>query len=79
MLYAGSLSSVFVNQSYWQTGITAKPKASVCGFLGAGLVWFMMPWAFGASLGMAYWALSLQQGKQLVNENDALQGMLNIV
>ena len=36
----GNFGTVFVDQSYWQIAIAAKPRQVVYGYLMGGLVWF---------------------------------------
>lgn len=54
----GNFGTVFVDQSYWQSAIAAKPSSAHKGYLLGGLVWFAIPFALATSLGLC--ALSLQ-------------------
>jgi SSS family transporter len=54
----GNFGTVFVDQSYWQSAIAAKPASAHKGYLLGGLVWFTIPFALATSLGLC--ALSLQ-------------------
>lgn len=40
----GNFSTVFIDQSYWQSAIAATPSASWKGFLLGGLCWFAIPY-----------------------------------
>jgi len=55
----GNFGTVFVDQSYWQSAIAAKPSSSHKGYLMGGLVWFTIPFALATSLGLATVALQL--------------------
>lgn len=44
----GNFSTVFIDQSYWQSAIAATPSASWKGFLLGGLCWFAIPYVFVA-------------------------------
>ena len=44
----GNFGTVFVDQSYWQSAIAAKPAAAHKGYLMGGMVWFTIPFALGA-------------------------------
>jgi Na+/proline symporter len=67
----GNFGTVFVDQSYWQSAIAAKPASAHKGYLLGGLVWFTIPFALATSLGLAGVALqlpitSLEAGSGLV-------------
>ncbi|CAK0808194.1 unnamed protein product [Prorocentrum cordatum] len=55
----GNFGTVFVDQSYWQSAIAAKPASAHKGYLLGGLVWFTIPFALATSLGLAGVALGL--------------------
>ncbi len=55
----GNFGPVFVDQSYWQSTIAAKPASASKGYLLGGLVWFTIPFALATSLGLAGVALGL--------------------
>ena len=55
----GNFGTVFVDQSYWQSAIAAKPSSSTKGYLLGGLVWFTIPFALATSMGLATVALDL--------------------
>merc|ERR1711939_870093 len=54
----GNFGTVFVDQSYWQSAIAAKPASAHKGYLLGGLVWFTIPFALATSLGLASNALN---------------------
>lgn len=64
-----------MDQSFWQTGVAAKPSHSVWGFITGGLVWFALAFVTSYGLGMAYLAFSVQQGGHLVTDEQAREGM----
>jgi len=55
----GNFGTVFVDQSYWQSAIAAKPSSAHKGYLLGGLVWFTIPFALATSLGLTGVALQL--------------------
>merc|ERR1712232_335151 len=55
----GNFGTVFVDQSYWQSAIAAKPTSAHNGYLLGGLVWFTIPFALATSLGLCALALQL--------------------
>jgi len=55
----GNFGTVFVDQSYWQSAIAAKPTSTHKGYLLGGLVWFTIPFALATSLGLAGIAMQL--------------------
>jgi len=55
----GNFGTVFVDQSYWQSAIAAKPASTHKGYLLGGLVWFTIPFALATSLGLAGCAFQL--------------------
>lgn len=59
MQVIGGFGTVFVDQSYWQSAIAAKPSASWKGYLLGGLMWFSIPFALATSLGLSVVALDL--------------------
>ncbi|XP_074654736.1 uncharacterized protein LOC141908541 [Tubulanus polymorphus] len=62
----GNFGTVFVDQSYWQSSVAAKPKEGVWGFLLGGIIWFSVPFAFATTMGLAYIALGTNQGQPLL-------------
>lgn len=55
----GNFGTVFVDQSYWQSAIAAKPAAAHKGYLLGGMVWFTIPFALATACGIAAVALQL--------------------
>ncbi|RNJ77473.1 MAG: urea active transporter [Nitrosopumilus sp. H8] len=49
----GNFGTVFVDQSYWQRAIAARPRAATGGFIIGGLAWFAIPFTLATSLGLA--------------------------
>uniref|UniRef100_A0A0G4FGI3 Urea-proton symporter DUR3 n=1 Tax=Chromera velia CCMP2878 TaxID=1169474 RepID=A0A0G4FGI3_9ALVE len=49
----GNFGTVFVDQSYWQSAVACKPRATVQGYLLGGMVWFAVPFAFATTVGLA--------------------------
>jgi hypothetical protein len=59
----GNFGTVFVDQSYWQSAIAAKPSATYKGYILGGLCWFSIPFTLATSLGLASRALDLPVSK----------------
>jgi SSS family transporter len=55
----GNFGTVFVDQSYWQSAIAARPVAAARGYLLGGVCWFAIPFSLATSLGLASTALQL--------------------
>ena len=55
----GNFGTVFVDQSYWQSAIAAKPSSSTKGYLLGGLVWFTIPFSLATAMGLSTLALDL--------------------
>lgn len=55
----GNFGTVFVDQSYWQSAIAAKPAAAHKGYMLGGLVWFTIPFTLATSMGLSALALQL--------------------
>merc|ERR1719214_323182 len=54
----GNFGTVFVDQSYWQSAVAAKPRSAVMGFLIGGMVWFAVPFCMATTNGLAGRALT---------------------
>lgn len=66
----GNFSTVFIDQSYWQSAIAATPSASWKGFLLGGLCWFAIPYVFVACFFfLACFAPSLRPIKTWANSS----------
>lgn len=63
-----------MDQSYWQSSVSAKPKQGVFGFLIGGLVWFAVPFTFATTMGLAYLALGANDGIPLLTDDDVNAG-----
>jgi Na+/proline symporter len=55
----GNFGTVFVDQSYWQSAIAARPEAAARGYLLGGVCWFAIPFSLASSVGLASTALML--------------------
>ncbi|KAG2450802.1 hypothetical protein HYH02_004639 [Chlamydomonas schloesseri] len=55
----GNFGTVFVDQSYWQGAIAAKPSATYKGYLVGGLCWFAIPFTMATTMGLGARALDL--------------------
>jgi len=55
----GNFGTVFVDQSYWQSAIAAKPASAARGYMLGGIVWFTIPFSLATSLGLTSVALML--------------------
>lgn len=55
----GNFGTVFVDQSYWQSAIAAKPSCTYKGYLLGGLAWFSIPFSLATALGLGAVALDL--------------------
>merc|ERR1712151_1424305 len=55
----GNFGTVFVDQSYWQSAIAAKPESAARGYMLGGICWFSIPFSLATSLGLASTALML--------------------
>ncbi|KAH3853920.1 hypothetical protein DPMN_096458 [Dreissena polymorpha] len=74
---SGGFGTCFVDQSFWQSSVAAKPRQGVLGFLAGGLVWFSIPFALASTMGLGYIALSAYQDTSLLSEEEVNQGMLH--
>lgn len=55
----GNFGTVFVDQSYWQSAIAARPNSASRGYLLGGICWFSIPFSLATSLGLGSIALML--------------------
>lgn len=72
--HTGNFGTVFVDQSYWQSSVAAKPKDGVWGFLAGGLTWFSVPFMFATTMGLTYIALGILHGSTLLKDDEVEQG-----
>jgi hypothetical protein len=75
----GCFGTTYVDQSYWQSSVAAKPRQGVLGFLAGGLVWFSIPFALATTMGLAYIALGAQQGQPLLSDIDVDTGYITFI
>jgi len=55
----GNFGTVFVDNSYWQNAIAARPSGTYKGYLLGGIAWFSIPFTLATTLGLATRALDL--------------------
>jgi Na+/proline symporter len=67
----GNFGTVFVDQSYWQSAIAARPSAAAKGYLLGGICWFAIPFSLATSLGLTSTALMLP-----ITSEEAAQGLV---
>jgi Na+/proline symporter len=67
----GNFGTVFVDQSYWQSAIAARPASAARGYLLGGICWFAIPFSLATSLGLASTALMLP-----INSSEAGSGLV---
>lgn len=67
----GNFGTVFVDQSYWQSAIAARPSSAARGYLLGGICWFAIPFSLATSLGLASTALMLP-----INSGEAGAGLV---
>ncbi|XP_072019734.1 LOW QUALITY PROTEIN: uncharacterized protein [Amphiura filiformis] len=72
----GNFGTVFVDQSYWQSSVAAKPREGMWGFLAAGLVWFSIPFTFATTMGLGYIALGTYYGEPLLSNAEVSAGLV---
>ncbi|XP_033764344.1 urea-proton symporter DUR3-like [Pecten maximus] len=72
----GNFGTVFVDQSYWQCSVAAKPKEGVIGFLLGGFCWFAIPFALATTTGLAYIALGTTQNGPLLTDDQVNAGLV---
>ena len=67
----GNFGTVFVDQSYWQSAIAARPESAAKGYLLGGVCWFAIPFSLATSLGLTSTALMLP-----INSSEAGSGLV---
>ncbi|CAH1774641.1 unnamed protein product [Owenia fusiformis] len=75
----GNFGAVFVDQSFWQSGVAAKPKQGVWGFLIGGLVWFAIPFVFATTMGLSYIAMETHAGESLLCADQVNEGLVPVI
>ena len=73
-MFSGNFGTVFVDQSYWQSSVAAKPKEGVWGFLSGGIAWFAIPFTFATTMGLSYISMSVEYGYPLLTDDDVNAG-----
>ena len=63
----GNFGTVFVDQSYWQRAIAARPRAATGGFILGGLAWFAIPFTLATTLGLAAIATDVTLTQEQIN------------
>lgn len=71
-----SSAVTFCDQASWQSRIAAKPTQGVWGFILASLMWFAIPSTMATTTGMAYLALSSQNGTHMLNTGQIDEGLV---
>jgi len=67
----GNFGTVFVDQSYWQSAIAARPESAAKGYLLGGVCWFAIPFSLATSLGLTSTALMLP-----ITKDEAAAGLV---
>ena len=70
-----SSAVTYCDQASWQSRIAAKPVQGVWGFLLAGFIWFSIPNVMAVTTGMAYLALSSNNGSHLLLPSEIDEGI----
>ncbi|XP_070198051.1 uncharacterized protein [Littorina saxatilis] len=71
-----SSAVTYCDQASWQSRIAAKPVQGVWGFLLAGFIWFSIPNVMAVTTGMAYLALSSENGTHLLMPGEIDEGLV---
>jgi Na+/proline symporter len=71
-----SSAVTYCDQASWQSRIAAKPTQGVWGFILAGFIWFAIPATMATTTGMAYIALSMENGTHLLTPGQIDEGNL---
>ncbi|PVD34810.1 hypothetical protein C0Q70_06088 [Pomacea canaliculata] len=71
-----SSAVTYCDQASWQSRIAAKPVQGVWGFLLAGFIWFSIPNVMAVTTGMAYLALSSNNGSHLLMPSEIDEGLV---
>ena len=54
LMSTGGFGVVFINQSFWQSAIVARPTSAVWGYLFGAVAWFGIPLMLSFTFGMWY-------------------------
>ena len=63
----GNFGTVFVDQSYWQSALAARPLSAGPAFIYGGLVWFAIPFSMATAMGLANLALGIKMSINQAN------------
>ncbi|XP_069130647.1 uncharacterized protein [Argopecten irradians] len=66
----------YCDQASWQSRIAAKPMQGVWGFLLAGAMWLAIPSTMATTTGIAYLAISSENGTHLLTSDQIDQGLV---
>lgn len=70
-----SSAVTYCDQASWQSRIAAKPVQGVWGFILAGFIWFSVPSTMATTTGMAYIALSAENGTHYLHSGQIDEGI----
>lgn len=71
-----SSAVTYCDQASWQSRIAAKPIQGVWGFILAGFIWFSIPSTMATTTGMAYIALSAENGTHYLDPKQIDEGLV---
>lgn len=74
-----SSAVTYCDQASWQSRIAAKPIQGVYGFILAGFMWFAIPATMATTTGMAYIALSAENGTHLLTPGQIDEGNMTML
>ena len=66
--FVASFTHVFVDQSFWLTAVTCKPRQTVIGIITAALMWFTVPFCLSLAFGLSYLVYTVQFGTILTDQ-----------
>lgn len=70
---------MFLNQSFWQAAVMAKPGHTVFGFLSGAVAFFSIPMMLSFIFGMAYLSESAYGGSPTTGIDAVVTGKYNII
>lgn len=79
LLILCNFSVVFVDQSFWQCGMAAKPSHGVWGFITAAVCYFAIPFSLSYVFGFTYWNANLSLGRHTLSPQQEMHGFIPIV
>ncbi|VEL36590.1 unnamed protein product [Protopolystoma xenopodis] len=74
-----SFSTTLSSQCYWQASASTKADRAIYGFQLGAMIWFGVPFCFGTACGLAYLALGLANGGDLLSQADVSAGLVPVV